>query len=72
LLATKASPAADQTAAPGSDGVSGKRGGLAVRRWGALLLLARWREDDTMPRIHAAVGVDPIDFQSGYPKLVRR
>jgi hypothetical protein len=35
-----------------------------------LLLLARCREDDTMRRIHDAVGVDPIDFESGYPKLV--
>jgi len=35
-----------------------------------LLLLARWREDDTMRRIHDVVGVDPIDFESGYPKLV--
>jgi hypothetical protein len=66
----KASPAADQPLPRGSDGVSGNRGGLAVRRWGVLLLLARWREDDTMRRIHDAVGVDPIDFESGYPKLV--
>jgi hypothetical protein len=27
-------------------------------------------ESDTMRRIHDAVGVDPIDFESGYPKLV--
>jgi hypothetical protein len=37
---------------------------------GCVALLARCREDDTMRRIHDAVGVDPINFESGYPKLV--
>jgi hypothetical protein len=32
--------------------------------------LDRSARDDTMRRIHDAVGVDPIDFESGYPKLV--
>ena len=27
-------------------------------------------QDDAVRRIHDAVGVDPIHFESGYPKLV--
>jgi hypothetical protein len=37
---------------------------------GWVALLARCREDDTMRRIQDAIGVDPIDFESGYPKPV--
>ena len=55
---------------------AGQRWRLRRARWlgsttlGCVALLARCREDDTMRRIHDAVGVDPIDFESGYPKLV--
>ena len=54
----------------GSDDLAGKRGGLGVTTLGCGALLARCRQDDTVRRIHDAVGVDPIDFESGYPKLV--
>jgi hypothetical protein len=41
-----------------------------VTTLGCGALLARCRQDDTVRRIHDAVGVDRIDFESGYPKLV--
>jgi hypothetical protein len=37
-------------------------------RFGASL--ARCRQDDTVRGSHDAVGVDPIDVESGDPKLV--
>jgi hypothetical protein len=54
----------------GSDGVSGKHGGLVRTALGCVASALRCREDDTMRRIDDAVGVDPIDFESGYPELV--
>jgi hypothetical protein len=49
---------------------------LRQARWlggttlGCVASAVRCREDDTMRRIDDAVGVDPIDFESGYPELV--
>jgi hypothetical protein len=41
-----------------------------VTTLGCGALLARCRQDDAVRRSHDAVGVDPIDFESGYPKPV--
>ena len=46
------------------------RGGLGVRRWGVGLRWLAADQDDAVRRIHDAVGVDAIHFESGYPKLV--